>query len=124
MKAKKIKAVTSRPLTYDLAGACALCKLLEVEMPEHRLKEWLAAKKEARRPQEARVLRTKWRNPRLLKARLMTTEEPIRVRVQNAAVFKAGAIIQVLAESEYMYTLDPDWNPKRRKNATRGRVRV
>jgi|GEM_PF-4055058 len=123
-RAKRLKPVARKPVALDLDGAVALCKALKVEMPEHALREWLESKKNARRPQDATVLRTRWRNPRILKARLKTTKETIRVRVKKASVFRPGATIQVLRESDYMFVLDPEWSPKRRKQATKGRVRV
>lgn len=108
----------SRPVAYSLEQATDIA---EAVLPGDRkkLEEWLREKKGGRIEREVKVLRTKWRNPKLLKVQVVGRKEVLRVRVKDASKFRPGTIMNVIRGNDQVWLIDPDWDPKKKRRAMR-----
>lgn len=95
--------------------------IAEVVLPGTRqeLRAWLEEKKSGRIERVVRVLRTKWRNPKLLKVQVVDSEEVLRVRVKDASRYRTGTVMNVIRGNDQVWLIDPDWDPKKRRRAMR-----
>jgi hypothetical protein len=118
-----VPVVSQRPVAYDAAGALKLLRAVGLEGTDQSILDWLTTRKTARLPRLARVLRSAWRNPRLMRAQITdASREVIRVRVKDASLFKVGVIVQVVPGDCHMWLIDPEWDPKKLRQARRGKL--
>lgn len=107
----------NRGLAYALPDAVRLVEKLGAGMTREEAVAWLRARREGLRERSATVLRSTWRNPRLVRAQLDSGEE-IRVRVKDAGEFVPGMPLTVTGEAEYgTWELVPGFNLRAARRA-------
>lgn len=117
-KELEIEPAQKRPVGYSLEQALEIaCAVLPGD--RGALRTWLEEKKTGRVEREVKVLRTKWRNPKLLKVQPVDGGEVLRVRVKDASKYRPGTVMNVIRGNDQVWLIDPDWDPKKRRRAMR-----
>jgi hypothetical protein len=113
-----------RPVRLDEKNLAAMLPAVIPAADVPRVMEEFRARAAGRVQKKARVLKTQWRNPKLLRALLLPEGTVVGVRVKNREGWRCNAEIQVIPTSGAVWEIDPDWNRVAAKRARKNRRAV